>query len=79
MGEPEELVDALDELLESMSPRTRRPIRFLEPEETQPQALETDSALLGADSVLPATQPITTQPMAAGGSVVPLTRKPSSQ
>ncbi|MEJ6020846.1 sensor domain-containing diguanylate cyclase [Ramlibacter sp. PS4R-6] len=72
MGEPEELVSALDELLASMSPRTRRPIRFLEPEDTQPQALATDSGLLGGDSVLPSTPPV-------GGSVVPLTRKPSSQ
>jgi diguanylate cyclase (GGDEF)-like protein len=71
MGEPEELVAALDELLESMSPRTRRPIRFIEPEDTQPQAL--DSALPAPDSELPSTQP------QSGGSVVRLTRKPSSQ
>ncbi|WP_194792936.1 sensor domain-containing diguanylate cyclase [Caenimonas koreensis] len=49
-----DLVDALDELLASMSERTRRPIRFLEPEVTQPAPLEADSALPGeADSLLP--------------------------
>jgi len=41
--EPPELADALDALLAKMSSRTRRPIRFLEPEITQPQPLEPDS------------------------------------
>jgi diguanylate cyclase (GGDEF)-like protein len=66
MGEPEELVRWLDELLASMSPRTRRPIRFLEAEDTQPAG---DSALFGSDSVLPAS----------GASVVPINRTSSSQ
>ncbi|MBC7601714.1 MAG: GGDEF domain-containing protein, partial [Ramlibacter sp.] len=49
-----EIVDALDALLEGMSARTRRPIRFLESEVTQPAPLEADSALPGeADSLLP--------------------------
>src|SRR5206468_2565394 len=37
MGEADEIVDSLDELLATMSPRTRRPIRFLEPLNTEPQ------------------------------------------
>ncbi|HUR88161.1 MAG TPA: 7TM diverse intracellular signaling domain-containing protein [Ramlibacter sp.] len=68
IGEPSELETALDELLAGMSPRTRRPIRFLEPVNTQPQPLEPDSALFGADSVLPTH----------GAEVVPI-RKPNSQ
>lgn len=67
-GEPEEVVEALDELLASMSPRTRRPIRFLEHLDTQPQPLTTDSALLGAESTLP-----------SGGAVLRLRKKPSSR
>ncbi len=46
-----ELVEALSELLGGMSPRTRRPIRFLEPETTEPAPLGADSSLLGPDSV----------------------------
>ena len=71
-GEPDELSDALDELLASMSPRTRRPIRFLEPVNTQPQSIGPDSALLDADSNLPPHE-------SGGAEVLPLTRKPSSQ
>jgi diguanylate cyclase (GGDEF)-like protein len=53
-SEAPELVDALDGLLGGMSPRTRRPIRFLEPEVTQPMPMETDSSLLeSGDSVPP--------------------------
>jgi diguanylate cyclase (GGDEF)-like protein len=48
MLEAEELVDALGELLGHMSPRTRRPIRFLQPDATQPASLP-DSSLLSAD------------------------------
>jgi diguanylate cyclase (GGDEF)-like protein len=48
-----ELAAALDDLLSSMSPRTRRPIRFLEPEITMPAPMEAHSTLLGADSVPP--------------------------
>ena len=56
MAEAPELVDALDALLGSMSARTRRPIRFLEPEVTQPAPMESDSSLLESDSVLPPGQ-----------------------
>jgi diguanylate cyclase (GGDEF)-like protein len=57
MMEPPELVDALGALLGAMSSRTRRPIRFLEPEATQPQALEADSmrGALEEDSQPPET------------------------
>jgi two-component system, sensor histidine kinase LadS len=57
-----ELVEALDGLLAGMSPRTRRPIRFLEPETTEPASLETGPASLepDTDSVLPTTQPVLT-------------------
>jgi two-component system, sensor histidine kinase LadS len=51
MGDAPNLVEALDDLLGGMSPRTRRPIRFLEPETTEPVPLESDSALLDGDSV----------------------------
>jgi diguanylate cyclase (GGDEF)-like protein len=67
LGEPDELVDALDELLASMSPRTRRPIRFLEPVNTEPQPLGADSGLF-ADTDAPAH---------TGAEVVPINRKPS--
>jgi len=69
MGEPDELVDALDDLLASMSPRTRRPIRFLEPVNTEPQPLAPDSGLF-ADTDVPAHP---------GADVVSINRKPSSQ
>lgn len=49
--EPPELVEALDALLGSMSPRTRRPIRFLEPDITEPAPLAADSSLFEPDSV----------------------------
>ena len=49
-----DIVEALDALLAHMSARTRRPIRFLEPEVTQPAPLEADSALPDeTDSQLP--------------------------
>jgi hypothetical protein len=57
MAEAPELVDALDELLGTMSSRTRRPIRFLEPDVTLPAAMESDSALLESDSVPPPHSP----------------------
>ncbi|AMO22833.1 hypothetical protein GCM10027034_33140 [Ramlibacter solisilvae] len=53
-AEPEDLMDALNDLLAGMSPRTRRPIRFLDPEHTRPVSLEPDSSILGSDSGLPA-------------------------
>lgn len=40
-----EMDQALSDLLASMSPRTRRPIRFMEPEITHPMPLEPDSRL----------------------------------
>ncbi|HSV36972.1 MAG TPA: 7TM diverse intracellular signaling domain-containing protein [Ramlibacter sp.] len=40
-----ELVDGLGALLEIMSPRTRRPIRFLAPEMTLPMPIDSDSSL----------------------------------
>lgn len=57
-GPPDELAGALAGLLANMSSRTRRPIRFLEPEVTRPMGLDTDS-LLDADSVLPSPAPAT--------------------
>lgn len=47
------LAEALADLLKSMSPRTRRPIRFLEPEATQRMPLDDGSLLDGGDSELP--------------------------
>jgi two-component system, sensor histidine kinase LadS len=49
-----------------MSSRTRRPIRFLEPEQTMPVGLPSDSQLLEGDSQLPA-EPVAAA--SAGGSV----------
>jgi diguanylate cyclase (GGDEF)-like protein len=53
MMEAPDIAAALDELLGRMSPRTRRPIRFLEPEVTLPAPLEADSSLLAPESQLP--------------------------
>ncbi|MDB5872933.1 MAG: hypothetical protein JWQ07_2375 [Ramlibacter sp.] len=61
MVEAPELVEALSELLAGMSPRTRRPIRFLEPETTEPAPLASDSSLLDSDSV-PAGSDAAAQP-----------------
>ncbi len=47
--EAEELLAALAGLLDSMSPRTRRPIRFVPPEQTQPAPVAPDSSLLDID------------------------------
>ncbi len=44
-----ELGEALSELMASMSARTRRPIRFLQPENTEPAPLTTDSSLLASE------------------------------
>jgi two-component system, sensor histidine kinase LadS len=66
MGEAPELTDALTTVLDSMSSRTRRPIRFLEPEQTMPVGLPSDSQLLEGDSQLPA-EPVAAA--SAGGSV----------
>lgn len=63
--EPAELVESLDALLGSMSPRTRRPIRFLEPETTEPAALSSDSSLLEQDS-LPSSPGARLPPETAG-------------
>ncbi len=43
IAEPPELVAALTGVLAKMSPRTRRPIRFLDPERTWPAPLATES------------------------------------
>lgn len=43
VGESAELVAALAEVLARMSPRTRRPIRFLNPEKTKPAPLAPES------------------------------------
>jgi diguanylate cyclase (GGDEF)-like protein len=72
-GEAHALVDALDGLLASMSPRTRRPIRFLEVESTQPASMD-DSALTNADSGPAPAEPAG----AASASIVPLSRSASS-
>ncbi len=48
-----ELAAALSDLLKSMSPRTRRPIRFLEPEATQRMPLEGITSMMDNDSELP--------------------------
>ncbi|MFS2032663.1 7TM-DISM domain-containing protein [Polaromonas sp. CT11-55] len=49
MGSHEEISAALADLLHSMAARTRRPIRFLEPELTHPMPLATESGFDGAD------------------------------
>ncbi|MCM2251996.1 MAG: diguanylate cyclase [Ramlibacter sp.] len=54
--EAPELVRSLSELLATMSPRTRRPIRFLEPEATMPATIDSDSSLLESDSLPPSAQ-----------------------
>ena len=74
-AEPHELTSALDELLGSMSSRTRRPFRFLEAVNTEPQPLAQDSHLFGSDSAFPGD----TGGGPGGAEVVPITRKPSSQ
>lgn len=48
--EAPELLQALDDLLAAMSPRTRRPIRFVAPEQTHPVPLAPDSSLMDADA-----------------------------
>jgi two-component system, sensor histidine kinase LadS len=68
MGEPEELAAALGELLAGMSPRTRRPIRFLEGPDTQPAAVY--------DSALTDTETGPSPPEAS--TVVPINRNASS-
>lgn len=55
MLEAPELVDTLSEVLHGMSPRTRRPIRFVQPEDTHPATLQ-DSSLLSDDTTEPKAQ-----------------------
>jgi two-component system, sensor histidine kinase LadS len=69
MGEPDEMARALDELLSGMSPRTRRPIRFLEGPDTQPSPAY-DSALSDTESGQSPPEPST---------VVPINRSANSQ
>lgn len=45
LGSHEEISTALADLLHGMAARTRRPIRFLEPESTHPMPLDTESML----------------------------------
>jgi diguanylate cyclase (GGDEF)-like protein len=68
MGEAEELAAALGDLLAGMSPRTRRPIRFLEGPDTQPAAVY-DSALTDSEGGPSPEAPST---------VVPINRSASS-
>jgi hypothetical protein len=42
-GNAVEIDEAMTELIEGMGARTRRPIRFLEPEQTHPMGLEAQS------------------------------------
>ena len=62
---PAQLSGMLSDLLESMSPRTRRPIRFLEPEidqtTTTPSPLETDPAQLTEADSQPPPEPASVQ------------------
>jgi diguanylate cyclase (GGDEF)-like protein len=60
MVEAAELPGLLEQLLASMSPRTRRPIRFLQAEDTQPAPLGADAASAGPDSELPEEAPALT-------------------
>jgi GGDEF domain-containing protein len=53
--EAHDLVDALNDTLARMSPRTRRPVRFLDPEVTQPQPFAPDSYLPGSEDDAPKT------------------------
>ncbi|MDP3761597.1 MAG: 7TM diverse intracellular signaling domain-containing protein [Ramlibacter sp.] len=66
MAEAPELAEALDGLLSGMSPRTRRPIRFLEPQNTEPAPLGSDSSLFESESEPPNIPP---QPGAAKAAV----------
>jgi GGDEF domain-containing protein len=45
LGSHEEIAAALADLLQSMAARTRRPIRFLEPESTHPMPLEAETEI----------------------------------
>ena len=55
--EPDELLDGLSTVLAGMSPRTRRPIRFIAPEDTHPSPLASDSSLMTEDDKAPRTRP----------------------
>ena len=57
MGAPE-VVEGLSSLLAGMSPRTRRPIRFIAPETTHPSALSADSSLMSAEEEHRARPPL---------------------
>jgi diguanylate cyclase (GGDEF)-like protein len=53
---PSSVLEELGNVLEGISPRTRRPIRFLEPPTTQPAPLSSMHSAHGANSEMP-TQP----------------------
>lgn len=70
LGSHEQISTALADLLHSMASRTRRPIRFLEPETTHPMPLDTESAL---DSLSSGPQaPHALHPSAAAHAPPPL-------
>jgi two-component system, sensor histidine kinase LadS len=54
--EADEIIDALADLLGSMSPRTRRPIRFLKPEDTHPVPVQ-ESSILDDSQMLDSKSP----------------------
>jgi diguanylate cyclase (GGDEF)-like protein len=56
--DPPELVEALGALLGSMSARTRRPIRFVAPENTHPAPLGADSSLLDTQDPISRPKPL---------------------
>lgn len=70
LGSHEEISAALADLLHSMAARTRRPIRFLEPESTRPMPLDTESALDSLSSGPQAPQAL--HPFTAAHAPAPL-------
>ena len=56
LPKPSSVLEELGNVLEGISPRTRRPIRFLEPPMTEPAPLSTLHSTHGASSEMP-TQP----------------------
>lgn len=56
--DPDTVLDALGEILEGIAPRSRRPIRFLEPLHTLPAPLERDSGFGAAPEPAEDTPPV---------------------